>query len=134
MSLHDRITREIREGPTGSKIGAFFDLDQTLLAGFSATSFVRERLVTGRMSPQELGTTFYGALSFALGRTGFSALMTATTAAYRGLAESMLEEVGEEASDEDLARAAARMRQRFQSLKNRLRTLAEEHGLLERAD
>jgi len=51
MSLHDRITREIREGPTGSKIGAFFDLDQTLLAGFSATSFVRERFVTGRMSP-----------------------------------------------------------------------------------
>jgi putative phosphoserine phosphatase/1-acylglycerol-3-phosphate O-acyltransferase len=104
MSLHDRITREIREGPTGSKIGAFFDLDQTLLAGFSATSFVRERLVTGRMSPQELGTTFYGALSFALGRTGFSALMTATTAAYRGLAESMLEEVGEEVFVKHLAK------------------------------
>jgi putative phosphoserine phosphatase/1-acylglycerol-3-phosphate O-acyltransferase len=104
MSLHDRITREIREGPTGSKIGAFFDLDQTLLAGFSATSFMRERLVTGRMSPQELGTTFYGALSFALGRTGFSALMTATTAAYRGLAESMLEEVGEEVFVKHLAK------------------------------
>jgi putative phosphoserine phosphatase/1-acylglycerol-3-phosphate O-acyltransferase len=104
MSLHERITREIREGPTGSKIGAFFDLDQTLLAGFSATSFVRERLVNGQMSPQELGTTFYGALSFALGRTGFSALMTATTAAYRGLAESMLEDVGEEVFVKHLAK------------------------------
>ena len=104
MSLHDRTTREIREGPTGSKIGALFDLDQTLLAGFSATSFVRERFVTGRMSPQELGTTFYGALSFALGRTGFSALMTATTAAYRGLAESMLEDVGEEVFVKHLAK------------------------------
>jgi len=103
MSLHDRLTREIREGPKGSKIGALFDLDQTLLAGFSATSFIRERLVTGRMSPQELGTTFYGALSFALGRTGFSALMSATTAAYRGLAESMLEEVGEEVFVKHLA-------------------------------
>jgi putative phosphoserine phosphatase/1-acylglycerol-3-phosphate O-acyltransferase len=104
MSLHARVTREIREGPTGSKIGALFDLDQTLLAGFSATSFVRERFVTGRMSPQELGTTFYGALSFALGRTGFSALMSATTAAYRGLAESMLEEVGEEVFVKHLAK------------------------------
>jgi len=103
MSLHTRLTREIREGPKGSKIGALFDLDQTLLAGFSATSFVRERLVSGRMSPQELGTTFYGALSFALGRTGFSALMSATTAAYRGLAESMLEEVGEEVFVKHLA-------------------------------
>jgi putative phosphoserine phosphatase/1-acylglycerol-3-phosphate O-acyltransferase len=55
------------------------------------------------MSPQELGTTFYGALSFALGRTGFSALMSATTAAYRGLAESMLEEVGEEVFVKHLA-------------------------------
>jgi len=103
MSLHDRLTREIREGPKGPKIGALFDLDQTLLAGFSAASFIRERLVTGRMSPQELGTTFYGALSFALGRTGFSALMSATTAAYRGLAESMLEEVGEEVFVKHLA-------------------------------
>jgi putative phosphoserine phosphatase/1-acylglycerol-3-phosphate O-acyltransferase len=104
MSLHERLTREIREGPKGPKIGALFDLDQTLLAGFSATSFIRERLVTGRMSPQELGTTFYGALSFALGRTGFSALMSATTAAYRGLAESMLEEVGEEVFVKHLAK------------------------------
>ena len=103
MPLHARLTREIREGPKGSKIGALFDLDQTLLAGFSATSFVRERFVTGRMSPQELGTTFYGALSFALGRTGFSALMSATTAAYRGLAEAMLEEVGEEVFVKHLA-------------------------------
>ena len=103
MSLHTRLTREIREGPKGPKIGALFDLDQTLLAGFSATSFVRERLTSGQMSPQELGTTFYGALSFALGRTGFSALMSATTAAYRGLAESMLEEVGEEGFVKHLA-------------------------------
>lgn len=103
MSLHSRLTREIREGPKGPKIGALFDLDQTLLAGFSATSFVRERLTSGQMSPQELGTTFYGALSFALGRTGFSALMSATTAAYRGLAESMLEEVGEDVFIKHLA-------------------------------
>jgi putative phosphoserine phosphatase/1-acylglycerol-3-phosphate O-acyltransferase len=103
MSLHERLTREIREGPTGSKVGALFDLDQTLLAGFSAASFVRERFVTGRMSPRELGTTFYGSLNFALGRTGFSALMAATTAAYRGLAESMLEEIGEEVFVKHLA-------------------------------
>jgi putative phosphoserine phosphatase/1-acylglycerol-3-phosphate O-acyltransferase len=82
MGLHARLTKEIRNGPTGSKIGAFFDLDQTLLAGFSATSFIRERLVTGRMSPREIGGTLSGALSFGLGRLGFSGLMTATTQAY----------------------------------------------------
>lgn len=103
MPLHARITKEIRSGPSGSKIGALFDLDQTLLAGFSATSFIRERFVSGRMSPHELGTTFYGALSFALGRMGFSALMSATTAAYRGLSESVLEEIGDEVFVKHLA-------------------------------
>jgi putative phosphoserine phosphatase/1-acylglycerol-3-phosphate O-acyltransferase len=104
MGLHARLTKEIRRGPTGSKVGAFFDLDHTILNGFSATSFVRERLMSGRMSPREMAGTFYGALSFGLGRMGFSNFMSATTQAYRGLAESVLEEVGEEVFVKYLAR------------------------------
>ncbi len=104
MGVHDRLTKEIRQAPTGPKIGAFFDLDQTLVSGFSATSFVRERLFTGRMAPREIAGTFYGALSFGFGRLGFSGLMAATTAAYRGLAESILIEVGEEVFAKHLAR------------------------------
>jgi putative phosphoserine phosphatase/1-acylglycerol-3-phosphate O-acyltransferase len=103
MSLHRRLTEEIRSGPSGPKVGAFFDLDQTLLAGFSATAFFRERLVSGRMAPRDLAEALLGTLSFALGRTGFSGMMSATTAAYRGLAESVLEEVGEEVFAKHLA-------------------------------
>jgi putative phosphoserine phosphatase/1-acylglycerol-3-phosphate O-acyltransferase len=103
MPLHARLTKEIREGPTGSKVGAFFDLDHTILAGFSATSFMRERLLSGRMSPQEMAGTFLGALSFGMGRTGFSALMAGMTATYRGLAESVLAEVGEGVFQKQLA-------------------------------
>jgi putative phosphoserine phosphatase/1-acylglycerol-3-phosphate O-acyltransferase len=105
MTLHAQLTEEIHAGPPGSKVGAFFDLDQTLLAGFSATSFFRERLVSGRVSPRELGESFLGALSFGLGRTGFSGFMAATTAAYRGLAESVLEEIGQEVFEKHLATA-----------------------------
>lgn len=104
MALHSRLTKEIRNGPSGSKVGAFFDLDQTLLAGFSATSFLRERVAAGGVSPRELAATFYGALAFGLGRTGFSGFMTATTAAYRGLEESVLEAIGEETFVKHLAR------------------------------
>jgi len=103
MALHAKLTREIREGPSGPKVGALFDLDQTLLAGFSATAFFRERLVSGRMSPRELGEALLGALSFGLGRTGFSGFVAATTAAYRGLAESVMEEIGEEVFEKHLA-------------------------------
>jgi putative phosphoserine phosphatase/1-acylglycerol-3-phosphate O-acyltransferase len=102
--LHAKLTREIRSGPRGPKVGAFFDLDQTLLAGFSAGAFFRERLVSGRMSPRELGESVLGALSFGLGRTGFSGFMAAATSAYRGTAESVLEEIGEEVFHKDLAR------------------------------
>jgi len=103
VALHANLTREIRKGPSGPKVGAFFDVDRTILAGFSAISFFRERLVSGRMSPRELGESFLGSLSFALGRTGFSGLMTATTAAYRGLAETVLLDLGEEAFEKHLA-------------------------------
>lgn len=103
MSLHARLTKEIRNGPSGPKLAALFDLDQTLLAGFSAVAFTRERLLSGRMAPREIAESFLGALSFALGRTGFSGMMSATTAAYRGLAESVLEEVGEEVFEKHLA-------------------------------
>ncbi len=103
MSLHQRLTKEIRQGPSGPKVGAFFDLDRTLLAGFSAASFFFERLVSGRMAPKEIADSLRGALSFGLGRTGFSGMMAASAAAYRGLAEEVLEEIGEEVFTKRLA-------------------------------
>jgi putative phosphoserine phosphatase/1-acylglycerol-3-phosphate O-acyltransferase len=105
MTLHAQLTHEIHSGPTGPKVAAFFDLDQTLLAGFSATAFARERLLSGRMSPREMADSFLGALSFGVGRTGFSGFMSAATAAYRGLSERVLEEIGEEVYQKHLATA-----------------------------
>ena len=46
MALHAALTREILSGPAGPKVGAFFDLDQTLLAGFSAGALLRERYLS----------------------------------------------------------------------------------------
>ncbi len=98
-----RSIADVDGGPKGPRIAALFDLDQTLLAGFSATSFFRERFVSGRMAPRELGESLLGGLAFALGRTGFSGLMSASTAAYRGTAEAVLEEIGEEVFRKHLA-------------------------------
>jgi len=103
LSLHQRLTKEIQQGPSGPKVGAFFDLDRTLLAGFSAASFFFERLLSGRMAPKEVVDSLRGALSFGLGRTGFSGMMVATAAAYRGLAEEVLLEIGDEVFAKHLA-------------------------------
>jgi len=103
MSLHDRLLRDVRRAPDGPKVGAFFDVDRTLLAGFSATAFFRERLLSGRMGPRELTDTLAGTVGFAMGRTGFSGMMAAATAAYRGLSERVLQDLGREAFEKHLA-------------------------------
>jgi putative phosphoserine phosphatase/1-acylglycerol-3-phosphate O-acyltransferase len=51
-----------------------------------------------------MSDSLLGALSFALGRTGFSGMMAASTAAYRGMAESVLRETGQEVFEKHLAR------------------------------
>ena len=89
------LTREIEQGPAGPEIGAFFDLDRTLVAGFSAVEFVRDAVLSGRMSPQDLLATLLSAARFQLGQVGFSGFVTGTTGVLAGLAESEFEEIGE---------------------------------------
>ena len=103
MALHEQLTKEIRSGPAGPRIGAFFDLDQTLFAGFSATAFTRDQFTSGRLTPRDLADSLRATLSFTMGRTGFSSFVTATSAVYRGLAESVLEEAGQRTFDKHLA-------------------------------
>jgi putative phosphoserine phosphatase / 1-acylglycerol-3-phosphate O-acyltransferase len=101
--LHDKLTREIREGPSGPKIAAFFDVDRTLLPGFSAVSFLWERIVTRRAGFGELAHGLLGTISYALGRTGFSGFVAAHTQAYRGIPETSLDALGQEVFDKHLA-------------------------------
>lgn len=102
MTLHEQLTQEIRTGPAGPKVGAFFDLDQTLFAGFSATAFTRDQVVSGRLSPRDLLDSVRATLSFTFGKMGFSSFVTATSAVYRGMKESVLEEAGRHAFEKYL--------------------------------
>src|SRR5215475_11586019 len=91
MALHARTMREIEEAPTGPRVGAFFDVDGTLIAGFSAVAFLRDRLFGGRMGVRELVGALLSTTQFQLGRLGFSGLMTTTAAWLRGVPERELE-------------------------------------------
>ncbi len=105
MSLYEHLTKEILSGPTGPEIGAYFDLDQTLVAGYSAAAIVRERLRTRDMGLDELFNSLLTALSFTRGRIGFSGFMAAAAAAYRGRDESYLVELGKKVFETRLARS-----------------------------
>ncbi|HYV57744.1 MAG TPA: HAD-IB family hydrolase [Candidatus Nitrosopolaris sp.] len=94
-ALHARFTHEIEESPEGPGVGAFFDVDGTLIAGFSAVAFVRDRLLTGQMSVRDIVDTFAHTVGFQLGRIGFSRLIAATAAWLRDVPERELEELSE---------------------------------------
>jgi putative phosphoserine phosphatase/1-acylglycerol-3-phosphate O-acyltransferase len=95
MALHAHITREVEEGPSGRAVGAFFDVDGTLIAGFSALAFMRDRLTSGRMSPRDVAATLLSTARFQAGRLGFSGLVAATAAWLRNVPEQELEELSE---------------------------------------
>jgi putative phosphoserine phosphatase/1-acylglycerol-3-phosphate O-acyltransferase len=95
MTDHGILTREIDEGPAGPAIGAFFDLDRTLIAGFSATAFVREWLTSGRAAPADVASAAAAAAAFQLGQKNFSAFVSESLAMVRGLTEAEFDQIGE---------------------------------------
>lgn len=95
MALHAALTRTIDEAPAGPAVGAFFDVDGTLIAGFSAVAFLRDRLQRGRMGPRDLVGALASTLRFQVGRLGFSGLIAATAAWLRDVPERELEELAE---------------------------------------
>src|SRR5437763_12352896 len=100
---HAELTREVEDGPSGPRVGAFFDLDRTLLAGFSAAAFIREGVLTGNMSALEFVRTMLTAARFRLGHVGFSGLIAGTVGPLIGRLESEYLEEAERIFAEHLA-------------------------------
>jgi putative phosphoserine phosphatase/1-acylglycerol-3-phosphate O-acyltransferase len=86
---------EILASPPGPKIGAFFDLDGTLVAGFTAVVLTQERLRRRDMGVGELISMVQAGLNHQLGRIEFEELISKASSALRGRALSDLEEIGE---------------------------------------
>jgi len=105
MSVHAALTREIDEGPSGPRIGAFFDLDGTLVAGFSAVEFLRDGLLSGRMGAGDFGQALATATRFQMGQISFSAFVAGTAGALAGSTEDDFREVGERIFRDRLAAA-----------------------------
>jgi putative phosphoserine phosphatase/1-acylglycerol-3-phosphate O-acyltransferase len=105
MALHSRLTGAIDKGPAGAHIGAFFDLDRTLLAGFSAAAFVRELVRSGRIDLATMAQGVTAATRFRLGGIGFSGFVAETTGVLAGMHEEELVGLGERLFSEQLAAA-----------------------------
>ena len=86
---------EVMASPRGPKVGAFFDLDGTLVAGFTAVILTRERFRKGDMGVGELVSMIAAGLTHQLGGIEFEDLISKATAMLRGRSLSDLEEIGE---------------------------------------
>ncbi|MFT6783017.1 MAG: putative phosphoserine phosphatase/1-acylglycerol-3-phosphate O-acyltransferase [Saprospiraceae bacterium] len=95
-SKTENVTSPILEGESGAHIGAFFDLDRTLIKGFSAKEFFQSRLYSGKMSGKEIVAQFGGVMVYALGNRNFAGLAAISAKGINGVDEKTFLEVGEE--------------------------------------
>ena len=86
---------EVMASPAGSRIGAFFDLDGTLVAGFTAVILTQERFRSRDMGVGELISIIAAGLTHQLGRMEFEDLIDKASAALRGRSYSDLLQIGE---------------------------------------
>jgi putative phosphoserine phosphatase/1-acylglycerol-3-phosphate O-acyltransferase len=104
MTLHKDVIKNIERSPEGPQIGAFFDFDGTLIAGFSATVFLKEQVRRGDVSPYEFLEMLSAVAQFSLGGMGFSGLMSSAAQFMRGVREQDYIEFGEELFEQQISR------------------------------
>ena len=86
---------EIGSSTPGHQIGAFFDLDGTLVDGFTAAVHVGDRIRRRQAGIGELLGLFEAALRYRFGRLEFEHLIVRAAGYLRGESLSELDELGE---------------------------------------
>ena len=104
MASIDYMLSEIEDAPDGPEVCAIFDFDGTIIAGYSATVFIREQLKRGDLSPREFVELMSAMTNFGLGNMGFSGMMAVNAQFMRGIEEQTYIEIGEELYQKQIAR------------------------------
>ena len=104
MASIKELLRDIEASPKGPEIAAVFDFDGTVIAGYSATVFIREQLKRGDLKPREFVELMAAMSNFGLGNLGFSGMMAINAQFMRGIEEDTYIEVGKELYTRQIAR------------------------------
>ncbi|MGI9124409.1 MAG: HAD-IB family hydrolase/lysophospholipid acyltransferase family protein [Mycobacterium sp.] len=86
---------EVMASPKGPTVGAFFDVDGTLVAGFTGVILTRERFRNHDMGVGELISMVAAGLNHQFGRIEFEGLINKATEVLRGRPLSDLQQIGE---------------------------------------
>ena len=86
----------IAASPSGPHVGAFFDLDGTLVSGFTATVHASDRIRRRQASVGEILGVLEASLRYHLGRMQFERLLIRAAGYLRGERLAELDELGEQ--------------------------------------
>jgi putative phosphoserine phosphatase / 1-acylglycerol-3-phosphate O-acyltransferase len=89
------VTPEIDASPEGPHIGAFFDLDRTLVAGYTAAAQTRDRLRRRDLRMIEFLAIVQLAVQFRLGRRAFETLIEGSARTIKGRLACDVDAMGE---------------------------------------
>jgi HAD superfamily hydrolase (TIGR01490 family) len=86
---------QIAASPPGPAVGAFFDCDGTLVAGFTAVAHAGDRIRRGQARVGEVLGVVEASLRYRLGRMQFERLLVRAAGYLRGESLDELDEIGE---------------------------------------
>src|SRR5438105_9269572 len=93
---------DVLAAPATPRVGAFFDLDGTLIAGYTAAVFFKHRLRNREVGLGELGRTMQLWLRTAAGHADFAEILRLTALGWKGRSHDELHELGQKLFDEHI--------------------------------
>jgi putative phosphoserine phosphatase/1-acylglycerol-3-phosphate O-acyltransferase len=103
MTVAERLS-EVQQSPRGRKVAAFFDVDGTLLYGYSGLIAAQERIRRREMAPTEALQMVAKGVEMGLGRADYADALAVLARAWRGRTEEELDEWGEQFFRSSLAK------------------------------
>jgi putative phosphoserine phosphatase/1-acylglycerol-3-phosphate O-acyltransferase len=89
------LLEEIKDGPSGPNVAAFFDFDGTLIDGYSAGALYTHRFRNFEIGPAEMFHTVRATLGGTLSEEGFEELMSRGIRGWTGRAPEDIAELGD---------------------------------------
>jgi putative phosphoserine phosphatase/1-acylglycerol-3-phosphate O-acyltransferase len=91
----DGLVAEVEASPEGPKVGAFFDFDGTLMDGYSAVVYFKDRVLSGNVGRRELVDTLVGAFNVERRGQDVSQLVDIALGALAGRPVTEIDELGQ---------------------------------------
>lgn len=103
MRLYENITHDIDDSRRGPGTIAYFDLDGTLIFGFSIMSMFRERALSGKVAPAEAVQQLFSLLSHGINGTEYARILEEVGQMLEGTPEQELVDLGNTVFDKFVA-------------------------------